>query len=89
MVGFMVHCYTSIIKISRNTCMNDHTCVSVLNESREGELQTYNRERMYELYVCSQLVKVGVVLCDHQQIMFVDGHVCKFMKKKSCDFFHL
>ena len=36
--------------------------IHVLNESREGELQTYNRERMYKLYVCSQLVKVGVVL---------------------------
>ena len=30
----------------------------------------------------------GVVLRDHQQIMVVDGHVCKLTKKKkSCDFF--
>ena len=26
-------------------------------------------------------LEVGVVLHDHQQIMFVDGHVCKLMKK--------
>ena len=46
-------------KISRNACMNDPTCVSVLNESREGELRTYSRERTYELHVRSQLVEVG------------------------------
>ena len=62
--------------------MNDGTCVSVLNESREGELCTYSRECTYELYMCSQLVEVGVVLCDHQQIMFVNSHVCKLTKKK-------
>ena len=63
--------------------MNDCTCVSVLNERREGELHTYSRERTYKLYVRSQLVEVGVVLRDHQQIMFVDGHVCKLTKKKN------
>ena len=41
--------------------MNDHTCASVLNGSRE--VCTYSRkgtEHMYELYVRSLLVKVGV-----------------------------
>ena len=61
--------------------MNDRTCVSVLNVSRAGELHTYNRERTYELYVRSQLVEVGVVLRDHQQTLFVDGHVCKLTTK--------
>ena len=27
------------------------------------------------------------MLRDHQQIMFVDGHVCKLTKQKTCDFF--
>ena len=59
-----------------------NTCISVLNKSREGKLHTYSRkatECSYELYMCSLLVEVGVVL---QQILFVDGHVLKSTKKK-------
>ena len=59
----------------------------MLNERREGELRTYSRGRTYELYVRSRWV-LCYVTGDHQQIMFVDGHVCKLTKKiKSCDFF--
>ena len=43
--------YTQIIKISRNKCTNDHTCVSVLNGSREGKLRTYSR-KAHMNYTC-------------------------------------
>ena len=54
-----------------------HFCVQW---EQGGELCTHSRkaaECMYELYMHSQLVEV---LRDHQQILFVDGHVCKSTK---------